>query len=67
MANKIESKASIKRHIAAVTGFQYSKIVLMEASYRDGICTWVAFCVNGKGFTTNFDCFDFSPAYDYQA
>lgn len=62
--NGEETQASVKRRIAALTGFQYSKIVLLEASSRDGIYTSVDFRVNGKGASTDFNDWSLNPIFD---
>ena len=66
--NGEETQASVKRRIAEVTGFQYSKIVLLEGSLRKGlrgqIYTSVCFRVNGKGAWTDFNTWELDPVYD---
>ena len=61
---KQESKASIARRVAEVTGFYIRRIVLLEASYEDGWCTGVSFSVNGKGCATDFRDWWLAPEYD---
>ena len=60
----VETIPSIKRHVAEATGFQYSKIEPLEASFHDGFCTNVAFQVNGYGFVTDFATFKMESAYN---
>ena len=61
----VETIPSIKRRIAEVTGFQYSKIEPLEASFmRKGVCTSVAFSVKGYGFVTDFVSYDMAPEYN---
>lgn len=67
-----ETSASIRRNIAATFGFQYRRIVLLEANYMtiEGseesltYCASVAFSVNGMGYWTNFDHISRAEAYD---
>lgn len=61
---KEESTTSIKRHISQRFGFMQSKIVLLEGSFRAGRCTSCAFAVCGFGYTTDFETFERSEAYD---
>lgn len=69
---KVETSASIRRRIAAAFGFQASRIVLCEASYKtlyyDGdrfsYCASVSFRVNGAGYDTDFEDIDRSRIWD---
>ncbi len=55
MAAKHETNAQLKRRIADKWGFQYKRIVLMEASAVGGVYTNVSFQVAGIGYFTDFD------------
>ena len=61
---KQEAKASIVRRVAEVTGFYIRRIVLLEASYENGWCTGVSFCVNGKRCATDLRDWWLAPEYD---
>lgn len=59
-----ETVGSIRRHVAAVWGYREDDIKLLEASYHRGVCDWIAFSVNGLGFTTDFRTLAVAPQYD---
>ena len=59
-----ESKTSIRTRISKRFGFQPSKIILLEGSFRGGRCMSVAFCVCGLGWETDFSELVRSEAYD---
>ena len=69
---KVETSASIRRNIAETFGFQYKRIVLMEASYMtievDGdswtYCNNASFSVNGVGYWTDFAHIARNEAFD---
>ena len=44
-------KAGIKAMIAESMGFNPERIYLLEMNESDGLPTWVAFEVNGQGYT----------------
>lgn len=64
MTNKVESNYSIKRRISTAHGFRMDCIELMEATYKNGICTSVNFQLNGVGMSSNFSTFALDPAYN---
>lgn len=67
-----ETQASIKRHVSYLFGFKQKCITLLEGSYDSFIyaddrwhyCNWVAFSVNGIGYTTDFETLEMNSAYD---
>lgn len=67
-----ETPASIKRHISKLYGFKQKSIQLLEADfdsffYADTTyhyCVYVAFCVNGIGYETDFMTLEMNDAYN---
>lgn len=67
-----ETNASIMRNIASTFGFQYKKIILLEASFYtvEGseedftYCHDCTFCVCGVAYWTNFDIIARAEYYD---
>lgn len=59
-----ETVESIRRHIAAVFGYDPERIVLLEGSFRRGICESIAFAFDGLGFETDFRTLAVAPQYD---
>ena len=47
--------AGIKAMIAENTGFDPSRIILLEGSFCKGLPTWIAFEVAGQGYTWDIE------------
>ena len=59
-----ETIESIRGHIAAVFGYDPERIVLLEGSFRRGICESIAFSFDGLGFETDFRTLAVATQYD---
>lgn len=59
-----ETDGVTRSRVANRWGFQKSQIVLLEAGYKDGLCTSVQFAVCELGYSTDFDTLAFAPEYN---
>ena len=63
--NRTIRQEGLKSVIAERMGFNRDRIYLLESSEHDNEVTWVAFEVNGQGYTWNIerDRFEINNAY----
>lgn len=62
----VETNHSIKLRLARAHGFSTQAITLLEAGYRDGECTDVAFALKGIGMSSDFHTWVLAPQYDIE-